>query len=310
MSNKLDVTGKWYGVLSSLGIDRNYLQNKHGPCPICMEGTDRFRFDDKDGRGTYYCNTCGAGDGFELLQKVHGWSFTDCLDAIRPIIDHTTFQPAKQKKDPVPALRKVAKMAEPIVYRGYICDYLANRGINDYPETLKEANLYTWEHGAKLGPFPTMLGLIQDAKGVGVSWHLTYTKNGMKLKGGTARKIMPPKGTITGAAIRLHEHEGTICLAEGIETAIAASQISGLPAFSVMNAHCMATFEPPEDITEVQIYADNDKSYVGQKSAYQLAERLAAKQIKVDVHISPTPGEDWLDEFNKFKLEEFLNEDN
>ncbi len=252
MSNRLEVTGKWYGVLTALGIDSNFLQNKHGPCPICG-GKDRFRFDDKDGRGTYYCNSCGAGDGFELLQKVHGWSFTDCLDSIRPIIEHTTFQPAKPKKDPVPALRKVAKMAKPIVYRGYICDYLANRGINDYPETLKEANLYTWEHGAKLGPFPTMLGLIQDARGVGVSWHLTYTKNGMKLKGGTARKIMPPKGTITGAAIRLHEHEGTICLAEGIETAIAASQISGLPAFSVMNAHCMATFEPPEDVTEVQI---------------------------------------------------------
>ena len=94
MSNKLDVTGKWYGVLSSLGIDRNYLQNKHGPCPICMEGTDRFRFDDKDGRGTYYCNTCGAGDGFELLQKVYGWSFIDCVDAIRPIIEHTTIQPS------------------------------------------------------------------------------------------------------------------------------------------------------------------------------------------------------------------------
>ena len=141
MSNKLDVTGKWYGVLSSLGIDRNYLQNKHGPCPICMEGTDRFRFDDKDGRGTYYCNTCGAGDGFELLQKVHGWSFTDCLDAIRPIIDHTTFQPAKQKKDPVPALRKVAKMAEPIRPNSDVETYLTLRGINDYPDTLKEASL-------------------------------------------------------------------------------------------------------------------------------------------------------------------------
>ena len=207
-------------------------------------------------------------------------------------------------------MRKVAKMAEPIRPNSDVETYLTLRGIHDYPDTLKEAMLYTWEHGAKLGPFPTMLGLIQDAKGVGVSWHLTYTKNGRKLQGGTARKIMPPKGTITGAAIRLHEHEGTICLAEGIETALAASKISGLPAFSVMNAHCMATFEPPEDITEVQIYADNDKSYVGQKSAYQLAERLAAKQIHVDVHISPTPGEDWLDEFNKLKLEELLNENN
>lgn len=309
MSNRLDVTGKWYGVLTALGIDSNFLQNKHGPCPICG-GKDRFRFDDKDGRGTYYCNSCGAGDGFELLQKVHGWSFTDCLDSIRPIIEHTTFQPAKPKKDPVPALRKVAKMAEAIRPNSDIDTYLILRGVDDYPDTLKEAMLYTWEHGAKLGPFPTMLGLIQDARGVGVSWHLTYTKNGKKLQGGTARKIMPPKGTITGAAIRLHEHEGTICLAEGIETALAASKISKLPAFSVMNAHCMATFEPPEDITEVQIYADNDKSYVGQKSAYQLAERLAAKQIKVGVHISPTPGEDWLDEFNKLKLKEMFNEDN
>jgi putative DNA primase/helicase len=99
MNNKLDVTGKWYGVLTALGIDSKYLQNKHGPCPICAEGTDRYRFDDKDGRGTYFCNNCGAGDGFELLQKVHGWTFTDCLDAIRPIIEHTTFQPSKPKKD-------------------------------------------------------------------------------------------------------------------------------------------------------------------------------------------------------------------
>ena len=309
MSNRLDVTNKWYGVLTTLGIDRKYLQNKHGPCPICG-GKDRFRFDDKDGRGTYYCNSCGAGDGFELLQKVHGWSFIDCVDAIRPIIEHTTIQPSKPKKDPVPALRKVAKMAEAIRPSSDIDTYLMLRGINDYPDTLKEAMLYTWEHGAKLGPFPTMLGLIQDVNGVGVSWHLTYTKNGRKLQGGTARKIMPPKGTITGAAIRLHEHEGTICLAEGIETALAASKISKLPAFSVMNAHCMATFEPPKDIKEVQIYADNDKSYVGQKSAYQLAERLAAKQIDVSVHISPTPGEDWLDEFNKLKLKEMFNEDN
>jgi putative DNA primase/helicase len=201
-------------------------------------------------------------------------------------------------------------MSTQVVHLGGIHDYLNNRGLSEYPESLREASLYSWEHGVKIGPFPTMLGLIQDFKGIGVSYHLTYTQNGMKLKGCTSRKIMPPKGTITGAAIRLHEHEGTICIAEGIETALAASQISKLPAFSVMNAHCMATFEPPEGIAEVKIYADNDKSYVGQKSAYQLAERLAAKQINVEVLISPTPGEDWLDEFNNLKLKELFNENN
>jgi putative DNA primase/helicase len=298
MSNQLDVTGKWYGVLTALGIDREYLQNKHGPCPICEEGTDRFRFDDKDGRGTYYCNYCGAGDGFELLQKVKGWSFVDCLDAIRPIIDHTTVQFSKPKRDPTIALKKVARMSTLIKFNGGVAEYLKNRGLDIYPDSIKEAQLYTWEEGVKLGPFPSMLGLIQDAKGAGVSYHITYTNNGQKLKGVTSRKIMPPKGTITGAAIRLHDHEGHICLAEGIETALAASKVSELPAFSVMNAHCMATFEPPEDVKAVDIYADNDASFVGQKSAYQLAERLAAKDIKTRILISPVVGEDWLDYLN------------
>jgi hypothetical protein len=72
----------------------------------------------------------------------------------------------------------------------------------------------------------------------------------------------------------------------------------------------MATFEPPEGLECVKIYADNDKSYVGQKSAYQLAERLAAKHIDVEVLVSPVPGQDWLDEFNNNKLKEFFNEDN
>jgi len=143
-----------------------------------------------------------------------------------------------------------------------------------------------------------MLSLIQDSKGKGVSYHITYTQNGEKINIAPSRKIMPPKGTITGAAIRLHEHEGHICIAEGVETALAASKISGLPAFSVMNAHCMATFEPPEGVKAVDVYADNDRSFVGQKSAYQLAETLQSKGIRVNVKVSPIPGEDWLDEYN------------
>jgi len=295
----LDVTGKWHGVLAELGVPVECLQNKHGPCPICKEGKDRFRFDDSNGKGTYFCSHCGAGEGFKLLQGIYGWTFRECLDAIRPIIDHAVVRPTQQKKDPVPALREAASKAKRVVYNGPIHKYLENRGLKDYPESLKEAEMYTWEEGVKLGPFPSMMGLIQDANGNGVSWHVTYTHKSEKLKGMTSRKIMPPKGTITGAAIRLHEHEGHICIAEGIETAIAASKVSGLPAFSVMNAHCMSTFEPPKDVEFVEIYADNDKSYVGQRSAYQLAERLAARGIRATVWVSPVVGEDWLDYYNK-----------
>lgn len=36
-------------------ISERALENKHGPCPIC-HGKDRYRFDDLEGKGTFYCN--------------------------------------------------------------------------------------------------------------------------------------------------------------------------------------------------------------------------------------------------------------
>ena len=70
-----EAIGRWAGILQTLGIDAQHLRNKHGPCPVC-QGKDRFRFDDKEGRGTWYCSHCGSGDGFKLLQLLHGWPFS------------------------------------------------------------------------------------------------------------------------------------------------------------------------------------------------------------------------------------------
>lgn len=58
--------GHWPRILPALGIQ--VLKNRHQPCPVCG-GSDRFRFDDREGRGTWYCNQCGAGDGLKLVEK-------------------------------------------------------------------------------------------------------------------------------------------------------------------------------------------------------------------------------------------------
>ena len=73
--------GKWAGILEALGVDPKYLRNVHGACPICG-GKDRFRFDDKDGDGTFYCSGCGAGSGFTLLQRLHGWDWAKTANEI------------------------------------------------------------------------------------------------------------------------------------------------------------------------------------------------------------------------------------
>jgi len=76
---------RWREILPQLGIDTRFLTKKHGPCPLCG-GKDRFRFDDKDGEGTYYCGQCGAGAGIILIRKKHGWNFKTACDAIDKIL--------------------------------------------------------------------------------------------------------------------------------------------------------------------------------------------------------------------------------
>lgn len=79
--------GRWPDILAGLGIDPAALRNKHGPCPGCG-GRDRFRFDDKS-RGRFYCGGGGepvSGDGFRLLQHVHGWNASEALRRVAEAI--------------------------------------------------------------------------------------------------------------------------------------------------------------------------------------------------------------------------------
>lgn len=83
-------TGRWPAILPALGIGPEFLRDRrHGPCPGCG-GTDRFRFDARDGRGTWLCSAGGgaplAGDGFELLRHVHGWTAAEALRAVADVL--------------------------------------------------------------------------------------------------------------------------------------------------------------------------------------------------------------------------------
>lgn len=80
---KLKANGQWQTILSNLGAEVPL--NKHTACPHCG-GKDRFRFDDKDGNGTFICNQCGSGDGLDLVQRVLGVRVTEAAKAVADII--------------------------------------------------------------------------------------------------------------------------------------------------------------------------------------------------------------------------------
>lgn len=82
--------GRWVEILSTVGgVPVHYLDNKHKPCPSCRDGDDRFRFDDQDGNGTWFCSYCGGkdgtgggGTGMSLLMRVKNWEFKEAARAV------------------------------------------------------------------------------------------------------------------------------------------------------------------------------------------------------------------------------------
>lgn len=74
--------GHWPRILPALGV--KVIKNRHQACPVCG-GSDRFRFDDKEGRGTWLCNQCGAGDGLKLVEKVFGLTASEAAGKVRVV---------------------------------------------------------------------------------------------------------------------------------------------------------------------------------------------------------------------------------
>ena len=101
--------GKWFEILTKLGgIDSDFLQDRHGPCPLCA-GEDRWRWDDRDGDGGGFCNRCGgkresggAISGFDLLMRSKGWSFKEAANEVTQFLGGAV-APATTKKPRKPA---------------------------------------------------------------------------------------------------------------------------------------------------------------------------------------------------------------
>lgn len=296
--------GKWHHILPEFGIEPRFLVNKHGPCPACG-GNDRFRWDNKEGTGSYICGQCGSGDGFKLIEAVTGQPFADVAKRIDEICDNTDIQPAKPRprKDPRNALRNVGKRLERISQGDAVSRYLRNRGIggiSSYALRL-HPKLGYYERNAQgepmlTGQYPAMVAKIENVEGKTESFHITYlTEDGQKANVSASKKILTPVSSITGCAIRLAPVAEHIAITEGIENALAVMEGEGLPCWACVSAHGIETFEPPEEVKRVSIYGDNDASFTGQAAAYALAKRLTRQGLTVEVHITGAVGDDYLD---------------
>lgn len=293
--------GKWRGILAALGVDSRALTGKHVPCPKCG-GRDRFRFDDKDGRGTWICSKCGAGSGFDLLTLVRGWSFPEAAREVDQIIGSVKAEPVKREMSEaakVEALRTVWKASRPVELGDVVDAYLRRRGVglSVYPACLRTCQRLEYREGGQVvGRYPAMLALVSAADGSPATVHRTWLAHDGSGKAPIAqpRKLMP--GSVPrGGAIRLAELGPVLGIAEGIETALGAATRFGVPCWSAINSTLLQGWAPPDGATEVIVFGDSDPAFGGQAAAFGLAHRIATspKPRPVKVEIPPRLGEDW-----------------
>ena len=291
--------GRWSELLPHFGVDASFLKNTHGPCPICG-GKDRFRWDDKDSKGGYICSGCGSGDGFNLVQKVTGKGFTQIAAEIDAWLGRTFAgtpgylpKPVGEEEDQRKAMIRVwseCSKPTPITPGGI---YMAHRTGRDR----------VWagfmEHraiGVAGNAHPALVGKIASFEGRAINLHLTLlTPSGEKASVEPSKRVM--KGKLPdGCAIRIGDAGPIMGVAEGVETAVSASIMYGIPVWACVNGTLLSKWMPPALAKEIVVFGDNDRNFAGQAKAYTLANRLEViHKRRVTVEIPDMPGSDWND---------------
>lgn len=290
--------GRWADLLASFGIDRNLLSGRHTPCPACG-GKDRFRFDDQEGRGTYFCSHCGSGDGFALLGLVNGWTFKQAADAVERIVGAipvTVTKPLPSATDKLDQCQRIWHASNNVVVGDPVHEYLLRRtGLSEIPSCLRFHPDLVYRHDdGSLTRHPAMVARVTGPDGDGVAIHRTYlTTGGAKANVPTVKKVV---GSLpASSAVRLFAAGRTLGIAEGIESALSASWLFRVPAWAAISAGGLDRWTPPACTNRVIVFGDNDVNGVGQAAAWNLAKRLIASGIKTEVRIPQIPNTDWND---------------
>lgn len=294
------MAGRWKGILPMLGFSPNDLTGKHGPCPMCR-GKDRFRFDDKDGKGSWICAQCGAGDGTKLVMLKTGLDFRGAAREIEKYIGDVA--PAKPKPDQTDEQKRAAmnelwRASKPIAMGDVADRYLAARGLGQgaYPASLRTiGRLRHKDEDDVVSYHPAIIAMVSGSDGKPVTLHRTYLSgDGAKAAVTPPRKLMAcslPKGV----SVRLSAPATVLGVAEGIETSLAASKLFGVPCWAAINTTMMEGWVAPDGTKEVIVFGDNDQKFGGHAAAYTLAHRLAVKGLRVRVEIPDEAGSDWND---------------
>lgn len=173
--------------------------------------------------------------------------------------------------------------------------YLRGRGLAppDSPDLLFHPDLADFE--SRRG-WPGMVAVVRDVAGEPTGGiHRTYLLDDGSGKAPPGKKMLGP---VAGGAVRLAPmpEDGRIGVAEGIETALAAMALFGVPTMAALSADGLRRWQWPQGTTHVTIFAD--AGHAGIQAAATLADRLNVTDIPSRI-IAPLHGDDFNDDLRR-----------
>ena len=313
----------WYSVFVAFGIDVPSNPMRHGSCPVCG-GKDRFRFDNKNGSGSWFCNQGNsthkrgkrAGDGFALVAEVLGISRREAVRKIREIVDCPSspslktlpLQPVRGRKSNIEHARRLYGTGTPARKHHAAKKYFEARGIPRTLEIASSSGLRIIEMRCNNGdiapvlvaPMRSLSGELEGIQRTGLDWS-GEKKN---VPGADVDKAMLGKkksgGTVPESyGFRIGEDGFRLFIGEGLETTLSGleayeNQGNGYVAWDAGNLQIVPV-SIAEQYRAVIILADNDASGVGHKAAITLAMRLFKDGILCTIALPPVVGTDWND---------------
>ena len=88
---------------------------------------------------------------------------------------------------------------------------------------------------------------------------------------------------------------GWLGFAEGVETAISASILHGIPVWACLSTSGLGSVLWPSGLKQAAIFADHDLNYAGHAAAWKLAHRMKMDGLRVEVRFPERAGTDWND---------------
>lgn len=294
---KLKANGQWQGILSAVGAEVPV--NTHTACPACG-GKDRFRFDDKDGNGTFICNQCGAGDGLDLVQRVLGVGVTEAAKEVAGIIGIDTrsdHQPARERT-PVSAQQQSHKAAQQQKEAGDAAEK-QKRFTARYSGLLSQVQQGESVYLAGKGLTGFMLPLLPDGSILIPLVNATGTVTGAQTIKPDGGKRLLTDSTKKGSyyPVNAPENVSEVIIAEGLATALTchlirpdALTVAAIDAGNLI--HVAKHFRDQYARATLIIAADNDADNTV-NTGREKAE-AAARTVNGQVAIPATSG-DWND---------------